>query len=716
MAHQRWRVAPRLATHPLTGRHRSDHVTRAVLDDARAMVARGTAVLAATEMLRAETREDLDECVANDVDAALEAMPVEELRPYARGARLTELEGLTVADVVAGGSAIGVAGLGPYGARRVVAAANKVAQDVADRARVRLDADKRTPEHTAVLAQLAAIREADHASRDVPGFLDEVGPLMDDASVAATRFSAMFTSRAKRDRAADATQRLRMLLARPDVVELRGTLARARVAPESFEPDELWREYRADAASYNALLYRLAEYDADGVAAHGYVPDELGDSVEREPLDTTLLNATLRKYQVFGAQYVLSRRRVIIGDEMGLGKTIESLAVLAHLAAQGWSRFLVVCPASVQFNWLKEIAKHTQLDGFRLHGSQRDQERARWLESGGVAVTTFNTLARLELDDHPVDMLVVDEAHYVKNRAARRTAAVREVSDEAERVLFLTGTPLENRLEEFRNLVSYLQPEVATGISTEGPLTTARDFRNMVASVYLRRNQEDVLTELPEKIEVEDWILMSDSDRALYQVAVQAGNLMQMRQAAMRSQDSAKLERLKEIVAEARDEGRKVIVFSFFLRVLENVQQALGSVTVGPLTGSVTPSQRQALVDQFTARSGHAVLLSQVEAGGVGLNVQAASIVILVEPQWKPSTEQQAICRAHRMGQVHTVMVHRLLTKDSVDERLQEIQQGKIELFDAYARPSDAKDASPQATQAALADHIIAAEQHRLGV
>ena len=146
----------------------------------------------------------------------------------------------------------------------------------------------------------------------------------------------------------------------------------------------------------------------------------------------------------------------------------------------------------------------------------------------------------------------------------------------------------------------------------------------------------------------------------------------------------------------------KVVVFSFFLGVLDAVAQRLGASVVGRITGAVPPAARQQLVDDFTGRPGHAVLLAQIEAGGVGINMQAASVVIITEPQWKPSTEDQAVARAHRMGQVRTVQVHRLLAKDSVDERMREVQENKALLFDAFARESDAKDADVRAVDAEL--------------
>ena len=203
-------------------------------------------------------------------------------------------------------------------------------------------------------------------------------------------------------------------------------------------------------------------------------------------------------------------------------------------------------------------------------------------------------------------------------------------------------------------------------------------------------------------------------------------HLMNMRQAAYRSPTSAKLERLEQIVDEASEDQRKVVIFSFFLHVLATVGQWLDSV-VGTITGAVSPSGRQQLVDEFTRHRGHAVLLNQIEAGGVGINLQAASIVIITEPKWKPSTEDQAIARAHRMGQVRTVQVHRLLAKDSVDERIREIQENKSLLFDEYARKSDAKEVDRRAIDrewhrpAELDDaavplerRVILAEEHRL--
>jgi SNF2 family DNA or RNA helicase len=472
--------------------------------------------------------------------------------------------------------------------------------------------------------------------------------------------------------------------------------------PASYRPDRLWAGYLADTASVNTDLANLrTEQEAD--ATGGFIPKELRQRITALPLDTTLMTSRLRRYQVFGAQYAIHQERSMLGDEMGLGKTVQALAVLAHLAARGQRRFLVVCPASVQVNWLKEIDRHTRLSAHSLHGADRDRTARRWLADGGVAVTTFGTLGRLarKVRTAEVAMLIVDEAHYIKNPSARRTELVAEVARAGQRTLFLTGTPMENRVREFRALIQHLQPWLAELVDS----TDAKAFRRAVAPVYLRRNQEDVLDELPDKIDVEDWVQLSERDEAEYLAAVRSRNLMAMRQAAYASKRPAKLERLVEIVDEAAQDGMKVVVFSFFLGVLNTVSSALRRSVVGSITGAVPPTERQRLIDDFSLRRGHAVLLSQIEAGGIGLNIQAASVIIITEPQWKPSTEDQAVARAHRMGQARRVQVHRLLAKDSVDERIREIQQGKRLLFDEYARKSDTKD---------LAMRIVLAEERRL--
>lgn len=416
---------------------------------------------------------------------------------------------------------------------------------------------------------------------------------------------------------------------------------------------------------------------------------------------------------------------MILGDEMGLGKTIQALAVLAHLAAQGRRHFLVVCPAGVLINWTREIEARSTLRAVALHGPGRHDAFADWRGGGGVAVTTFQALTGFpELAADELGMLVVDEAHHVKNPQAQRSLAVAAWAARCAYVLFLTGTPMENRVSEFRSLVRILQPEAASGIGDVDTVAGSRAFRKAVAPAYLRRNQRDVLAELPELQWTDEWEELSAADRDAYRAAVRAGNFMAMRRAAYAEpKRSAKLHRLCELVAEAAANGLKVVVFSAFREVLGVVGEALGPQQpggrlFGPISGSVPPARRQRLIDGFGAAAGHAVLLAQIEAGGTGINLQAASVVILCEPQVKPTMEQQAVARAHRMGQVRAVRVHRLLATDGVDQRMLEVLERKARLFDAYARRSAVAEAAPEAvdvSDTSLARRIVEEEQARLG-
>lgn len=216
-----------------------------------------------------------------------------------------------------------------------------------------------------------------------------------------------------------------------------------------------------------------------------------------------------------------------------------------------------------------------------------------------------------------------------------------------------------------------------------------------------------------------DWVELTALDTDAYRSAVAAGNFALMRRAAWASQESAKLTRLLELVEEAEAAGRKVLVFSFFLSVLERLQEALGERSVGVITGSVEPGERQNTVDRLASAAPGSVLLAQITAAGAGLNIQSASVVILCEPQFKPTIESQAIARAHRMGQLNTVDVFRLLGVDTVDERMLEILGRKSQLFDEYARISAAKDSASESvdiSDSKLATQIIADERRRLGL
>jgi SNF2 family DNA or RNA helicase len=534
------------------------------------------------------------------------------------------------------------------------------------------------------------------------------------------------------------------------IVEVRGLLDSPRAAAVTAATSELntaahearhidrgrlWRDFEHNAAAYATLLEQVSGSGGAGTnAAHGHIPHGIQQQVSRTELDGRLLRITLREYQAFGAKYALAKRRCILGDEMGLGKTIEAIAVCAHLAARGERHLLVVCPASIVINWVAEVRLHSRLDAYRLHGTDRDDATQDWLGRGGVAVTTFETLGRLRLPANlRPDLLVVDEAQYVKNPAAQRSRTVRALVDRTPRAVFLTGTPMQNRVEEFRNLIGHLDPRLAATIDVTDGVLGADSFRRKVAGIYLRRNQKDVLTELPDLIELEDWVELGAGQQAAYRLAVQARNFNAMRRGTVvsdHSGHSAKLDRLREIVEEASDSGWKAVVFSYYRDILDQVHAAVAPARSFLLHGDVPAGPaRQRIVDEFSAVDGHAVLVSQIQVGGVGLNLPAASVVILAEPQLTPAWEDQAIRRCYRMGQPRGVRVHRLLAKDTVDQRVLEILDHKSALIEAYAHESEAKKAHPSATDGryvispSLGDpavpmeqRIIMTERKRLGL
>jgi superfamily II DNA or RNA helicase len=464
-----------------------------------------------------------------------------------------------------------------------------------------------------------------------------------------------------------------------------------------------------------------------GVAHQGFMPRRLAEVVEQQPLNTSGLLVTLRGYQAFGARYTLAQRRVILGDEMGLGKTIVALAVMTHLVEEeGADHFLVVAPNSVLHNWAHEVAQRTRLSGHILHGSQIDRAVRDWQRTGGVAITTYGTLRNVPLSSENLPLLVVDEAHYVKNPNAQRTQEVAARITLSDRVLLMSGTPMENRLDEFRRLARLVSP----GIQHQLPgldAWSSEVFRASAAPLYLRRNQEDVLPELPELIEVEEWVSFTGDDMQRYEDALErSGNFIPLRYAAFpnqhRSGDSAKLSRLVELVTEAVDEGLKVAIYSEYHATLDAVCDALataGLPTFGPITGAVAPGRRLAIIRDLTDHSGGAALISQIQAGGIGLNIQAASVVILCEPALKPSIEVQAIARSFRMGQTRVVRVHRLLSEEGIDQRIRDLLARKQAEFDTYVRHSAIAEASEAAVERALVDDLNAyrsEEAARLGI
>jgi hypothetical protein len=686
-------------------------------------------------------------------------LPVGRLRETAKGLRLDALEraGYRTVDQLISSTAArlqAIPGVGEATASQVLGAARQVLAATEQVVRLHFDVVARPAPQTELLLSLrrydVAIKALDDSQEMIHWLRRTAAPLA-AAAAPTTRpwFRRAFMGSAARGVASEAVSAIERLLADPTVEQFSRFLSASMVEVDRpRSPDEVWVDYEQHAAHLLGVLGEITEGPGDP-ANRGHLPAEIVERVQALQLDLTYLKASLRGYQAFGAKYALVQERTILGDEMGLGKTVEALAALSHLRAGGCTTAIVVCPASVVANWRVEIQRHTKLTAHVIHGAERDRAYRSWVRHGGVAITTFDALRRLHpLEDGkqtPLAMLVVDEAHYVKNPRTLRSQAVAHWASHAQRVLFLTGTPMENRVEEFRALIHHLQPNVARRVDPTTALAGPVAFQTAVAPAYLRRNQADVLNELPELITSLDWVDPTAEDLLAYRVAVEAQAFQSMRRAAYLSiapggpagaaeiDHSAKTARLIDIIEEANEEGLKVVVFSYFRDVLERVtraaQLALPGAVFGPLTGSTPAPERQRLVDVLGAQPGGAVLTSQIEAGGVGLNIQAASVVVLCEPQWKPTVESQAVARCHRMGQVRRVRVHRLLLAETVDQRMLAVLAGKQHLIEQFVGGSAVKDATPDSvdisdlqnvekivneTQAEAL--ILASERRRLGL
>ncbi|MFE0699530.1 DEAD/DEAH box helicase [Streptomyces sp. NPDC058872] len=683
------------------------------------------------EAVQAAWKPLQDEAVARELDAT----PVARLEEVTEG-RLQwggmERNGLrTVGQVLEAGPyrLRQIPGIGRRTADQIFAAAQRLSEAAHENVAVRIDVDLPEPRTAALVIALNPLVEAGPNGRravgTAQGLVRRLGPLLADAGPATGRLRMLLAGQERRSRALAAVDGIRSLVEDADRVGVLELLAQASVdlLREPATDNAAWVDFELRSAEYYSLLAEMPGQVPDVGATQGFLPDKLAERVRRQRLDDSRLSVSLRGYQEFGARFVLAQRKVVLGDEMGLGKTIQAIAALTHLVTKGQSHFMVVCPPSLLVNWVREMEARSTLRPVLLYGPDRHEGFDDWKRQGGVGVTTFDALRGFPAPGNDeVGMLVVDEAHLVKNPKALRSQAVAQWVERSERALFMTGTPMENRVGEFRNLIRMLRPGLADSLTQGDALTDSVAFRKAVATVYLRRNQKDVLAELPVLQHTDEWEELSVSDEEVYREAVRAGNFMAMRRAAyMRPEKSAKLERLREIVREAGENGQKTVVFSYFKDVLGVVGEALatGSPVHGPLTGGVPAARRQQVVDDFVAVSGPAVLLAQVQAAGIGLNIQAASVVVICEPQTKPTIEQQAVARVHRMGQLRRVRVHRLLATGGVDESMVRMLERKTRLFDSYARRSVVAEATPDAVDVSdvgIARRIVEEEQVRLGM
>lgn len=524
---------------------------------------------------------------------------------------------------------------------------------------------------------------------------EKIESSIEDINVAINSFSWIFLSGEKKKKATEAFEYLTSLKTN-GYADAITTSASELDKLYSADSDTVWKDYIANVIKYNTSIEKnVPGYLGTDDDLHG-LPEELAKKIQEQQVFKNGLKCELRNYQELGVKYALHQERIILGDEMGLGKTVQAIATMVSLRCTGETHFVVVCPASVISNWCREIVLKSTLDVIKVHGSDKEACFKRWLKEGGVAVTTYETTGIFDFgedSEFKFSEIIVDEAHYIKNPSAKRTVNVKNICKHAERIMFMTGTALENRVEEMIELISILDADVANKLRPMSFMSAAKEFRTVVAPVYYRRRREDVLTELPEKTEAKEWCTLTKEEEKVYEKSVLEGKYTESRRVSWNVEDlanSSKAQRLLELVEQAKEEERKVIVFSFFLDTMKRAVELLGDRCMPIINGSVPPQKRQEIIDEFEKAPVGAVLPAQIQAGGTGLNIQSASVVIILEPQFKPSIENQAISRAYRMGQARNVLVYRLLCENTIDEKITELLEEKQGVFDAFADESEA--------------------------
>ncbi len=502
------------------------------------------------------------------------------------------------------------------------------------------------------------------------------------------------------------------------------------------------------------------------------------------------LSDVLRPYQAAGARWIEALWACgfggILADEMGLGKTLQVIAALADRYAQGAPDLpsLILCPASLIYNWKAEFDRFApELPVAVVAGAPAARRALREAASCGagdpegpegsegaegaagappVLITSYDLLRQdaQEWEDVDFDVVVIDEAHYIKNHATRTTRAVKRLR--ARHRLALTGTPMENRLSELWSLFDFLMPgllgpyqrfrERFDAAILGGDEAAARRLRALTAPFVLRRTKEQVAPELPEKTVSRVLVALEGEQRRLYDGAEQSlrerlaaqirlsrsrgakhmsdkereaaaprvqvlAELTALRRIALDPAlvfenykgASAKMEALLDVVAHGVGSGQKMLVYSQFTSFLERVAARLGEANVSffELTGATPAAERLALAEAFNSGEVPVFLIS-LKAGGVGLNLTGATCVVHTDPWWNAAAARQAADRAHRIGQSRPVTIYELVAADTIEERMVELARMKDELAALIldAEGGGEGEGGPQAASAAAAGAV----------
>ena len=457
--------------------------------------------------------------------------------------------------------------------------------------------------------------------------------------------------------------------------------------------------------------------------------------------------ATLRPYQETGYNWLTFMQAhgfgALLADDMGLGKTLQTIAFLLSEMQEAPEdanrRSLIVAPASLVYNWESECARFAPELQTRLVAGTQEQ-RKEMIQNAGmqdILITSYDLLRRdIELyQDLPFFCEIIDEAQFIKNHATQGAKAVKTIH--ASFRLALTGTPVENQLSELWSIFDYLMPGFLYGYQKfreqfELPIVRNGDeerlerLQKMIRPFILRRLKKEVLKDLPDKIEKNMAACMEQKQKELYHAHAQRLALMLQNQTEEEFADSrfqvlseltrlrqlccdpalvyenyeggsAKLDLCIELIQSAVESGHKILLFSQFTSMIEILTARLQeeSISYFVLQGSTKKEQRAQMVEQFN-RDDTSVFCISLKAGGTGLNLTGADIVIHYDPWWNVAVENQATDRAHRIGQKNVVTVYKLIAKGTIEEKIIKLQQMKKELAEEILSGDEIKTASFQ--------------------
>jgi len=436
--------------------------------------------------------------------------------------------------------------------------------------------------------------------------------------------------------------------------------------------------------------------------------------------------AELRAYQLEGYQWLQRLAYWGVGaclaDDMGLGKTIQGLAVLIDRAKKGPA--LVVAPASVCRNWKKECHRFAPTLQPILFGSGDRKATIKGLKGFDVLITTYGLLHQ-EADlfaSKKFGTIILDEAQAIKNQQSKRSKAAMKLKGDFK--IITTGTPIENHLGELWNLFNFLNPgllgsydsfqsKYALPIEKDKDKVVQLALRKLIQPFILRRKKNEVLDDLPSKTEIVLTVELSREERAFYEALRQSAvekiamgqqesgghqgmqilaEISRLRQACCHPKlvnktvqiESSKLQLLRSTIEELLSNGHKALIFSQFVKHLKIIEQLLQEMGVSYqyLDGQTSLKQREKNIDAFQSGEGDIFLIS-LKAGGVGLNLTAADFVIHTDPWWNPAVEDQASDRAHRIGQKRPVTIYRLVTENTIEEKIVALHHHKRDLADS---------------------------------